>query len=59
MQQPNEYLTGITAKIAAEILNWMVVGGMTVQQAYDKVMGQSAYECLAYELHEAFTGEAA
>ena len=57
MQQPN-IRNLINAKISADILNWMNVGGMSLQQAFDKVLGQSAYECLAYELHEAFNAEA-
>ena len=49
----------INATISARILAYMVNGGMTLQQAFDKVLGPAQYECLAHELHDAFNGEAA
>jgi type II secretory pathway component PulF len=48
----------LNAKISARILAYMVNGGMTLQQAFDKVLGQSQYECMAHELHDAFNAEA-
>ena len=43
----------INATISARILAYMVNGGMTLQQAFDKVLGPAQYECLALELYEA------
>lgn len=60
MATANEIIRSkINATISARILAYMVNGGMTVQQAFDKVLGPAQYECLAIELHEQFTGEAA
>ena len=49
----------INAEISARILNWMNVGGLSLKEAFDKVLGVAAYDCLAYELYDALTGEAA
>lgn len=46
----------INATISARILAYMVNGGMTLQQAFDKVLGPAQYECLALELYEALGG---
>ena len=44
--------TAINATISARILAYMANGGMTLQQAFDKVLGPGQYECLAIELYE-------
>lgn len=51
--------TEINAVVSSRILAFMVTGGMTLQQAFDRVLGQSQYECLVDELYHALRGEAA
>jgi len=46
----------INATISARILAYMVNGGMTLQQAFDKVLGPSQYECLAMEVYDELGG---
>lgn len=49
----------INAKISARILAFMVNGGMTIEQAMNKVLGPGYYDCLVDELYHELRGEAA
>lgn len=48
----------INATISARILAYMANGGMSLQQAFDKVLGPAQYECLVTEVYEALRGDA-
>lgn len=41
----------LNAKISARIIAW-VEAGLTLPQAFNKVLGHMAYECLVEELYE-------
>lgn len=41
----------INAVISARILAFVVNGGMTMQQAFNHVLGPAQYECLVEELY--------
>ena len=48
--------TKINASISAQIIAYMVNGNMTLQQAFDAVLGPCQYECLVIELYEELNG---
>lgn len=43
--------TQINAKISARILAFVVNGNMSLREAFNTVLGASAYECLVEELY--------
>lgn len=43
----------LNAKISARIITLMK-NGLTLPEAFNKVLGTAAYECLALELYEAY-----
>lgn len=49
----------INTKISARILAYMVNGGMTLPEAFNKVLGPAQYECMVDELYHELRGEAA
>lgn len=50
--------TQINATISTRIIAYMANGGMTLQQAFDKVLGPAQYECMVDELYHELRGEA-
>ena len=55
---PNQRIE-INAVLSARILAFMVNGGMTLPQAFNRVLGPCQYECFVHELYHELRGEAA